>query len=300
MNERFLAVINPAAGGGRCGKLACAALERLRAAGLNVEEAVTSHSGQGIKIARDAWQRGHRNFIAVGGDGTAFEILNGVFPQAQSEDRLALGFLPLGTGNSFLKDFANRGNKHAAEAILAGRRRRCDVLRLRHSQGEFYFINLLTLGFAADVNALTSHRFKRLGSLGYILGVLFCLARLDRRPFPLRVNGRGELDRRPCLFLAFSNSKYTGGRMKIAPLAETNDGFVEYVRWGPIGRLGLLANLPTLFDGTHIKHPLASRAPVRHIEFQLDEPVTIMIDGESLKLRCESVDVLPGAIDIFV
>ena len=70
-----------------------------------------------------------------------------------------------------------------------------------------------------------------------------------------------RIDRRPCLFLTFNNSKFTGGTMMIAPKAEINDGLIEFVRWGPIGRLGLIRNLPTLYDGTHINHPLAERRP---------------------------------------
>lgn len=88
--------------------------------------------------------------------------------------------------------------------------------------------------------------------------------------------------------------------MMIAPQASTSDGLIEYVRWGPIGRMGLLRNLPTLFDGTHIRHPLASRRGVRRIEFSLDAPIDVMIDGEVLTLDCRSVEVLPGALDVLI
>jgi diacylglycerol kinase (ATP) len=136
--------------------------------------------------------------------------------------------------------------------------------------------------------------------MGYLLGVLICLARLDRRAFPLRVDGETELDARRCLFLTFNNSKFTGGKMMIAPKADTADGLIEFVRWGPIGRIGLIANLSTLYDGSHLDHPLASRCAARQIEFELDEPVDVMVDGEVLSLHCERLDVLPGAIDVAV
>ena len=79
-------------------------------------------------------------------------------------------------------------------------------------------------------------------------------------PFRIASTDAGEWDRRRCLFLTFSNSKFTGGKMMIAPKADPTDGRIEYVRWGPVGRLRLLWNLPRLFTGTHIEHPLASRA----------------------------------------
>jgi len=300
MSGRFLAIINPAAGGGRCGKFAQPALERLRAAGVELDVAQSRGAGHATDLAREAYAKGYCQFIAVGGDGTAFEIVNGLFPQAASGDRAALGFLPLGTGNSFLRDFTDRGAEHAREAIVAGRRSACDVLRLRHKDGVLYYINLLSMGFAAEVAAVTNRRFKRLGELGYLLGVLTCLARLKRRAFPLRVDGQGEFDRRRCLFLSFSNSKFTGGKMMIAPLASTSDGLVEFVRWGPIGRLGLVRNLPTLFDGTHLAHPLAWRTAAQRIEFDLEGPVDVMVDGEVLTLHCQALEVLPGALDVLV
>jgi len=134
--------------------------------------------------------------------------------------------------------------------------------------------------------------------LGYLLALFLCLARLDRRAFPLRVNGDARPDTRRCLFLTFNNSKFTGGKMMIAPKAEIADGLIEYVRWGPIGRLGLLRNLPGLYDGTHINHPLAERHAATRIEFQLDAPVDVMVDGEVLRLHCEKLDVLPGALEV--
>jgi len=296
----FLAIINPAAGGGRCGRLAGAAIEKLRAAGIAVEAAETSSAGDATKLARAAYARGQRQFLAVGGDGTAFEIVNGLFPEAAAGERAALGFLPLGTGNSFLRDFTDRGAAHALEAILAGRKQACDVLRLEHATGEIYFINLLSIGFTADVTATANRRFKRLGELGYILGVLVCLAQLRRRAFPLRAENETAFDRRRCLFLTFSNSKFTGGKMMIAPKASTTSGLIEYVRWGPIGRLGLLRTFPKLFDGTHIAQPLASRNAVRRVEFALEAPVDVMIDGEVLTLDCHKIEVLPGALDVLV
>ena len=300
VKERFLAIVNPAAGGGRCGKLAKAALEKLRASGLQIDVVETSKPGEATALARDAYARGQRNFLSVGGDGTAHEIINGLFPAAATGVRPTLGFLPLGTGNSFLRDFTDRGAEYAIETILARRRRACDVLRLEHASGELYFTNLLSMGFAADVAVVANRRFKRLGELGYILGVLVCLARLDRRAFPLRVEDDTEFDRRRCLFLTFNNSKFTGGKMMIAPKACTDDGLIEHVRWGPIGRLGLLRNFRTLFDGTHLAHPLASRRAATRIEFKLDAPVDVMVDGEVFTLDCRRIDVLPGALDVMV
>jgi diacylglycerol kinase (ATP) len=173
-------------------------------------------------------------------------------------------------------------------------------MRLTHKGGKLYYINLLSVGFAADVAVLRHRRFLHLGHAGYLVSIFLCLKRLVRRPFPVRVDGRGEFDRRPCLFLAFNNSKYTGGTMKIAPDAATDDGLIEYARFGPIGRMRLIWNLPTLYKGTHIRHPLAERHAAREIEFQLEGPVDLMVDGEVYTLHCERIEVLPSALKVMV
>lgn len=289
-----------------------AALDRLRAAGIGLETAQTTAAGDATRIAREAYGRGCRKFLAVGGDGTSFEIVNGLFPESSAqtsalsqEDQIpTLGFLPLGTGNSFLRDFVDGSGEsalaHSMRAIEARRSRACDVLRVTHKEGAIYYTNLLSVGFAADVAALRHRRFQGLGQFGYLLSIFLCLARLERRPFPVRFPGQSEFDSRRCLFLTFNNSKFTGGTMMIAPDAVTDDGLIEYVRWGPIGRLGLIRNLSTLYDGTHTRHPLAERRAVRCVEFQLDGPVDVMIDGEVLRLECRTIDVLPSAMRVVV
>lgn len=301
MNERresYLAIVNPAAGGGRSRKMLGPALERLRAGGVEVEVVETQGVGDATRIAREAYGRGRRRFIAVGGDGTSYEVVNGLFPEASAGEPPTLGFLPLGTGNSFLRDFSDRGVEHAIESLIAGRSQACDVLRLRHRGGVIHYINLLSVGFPADVATLRARRFSRQGELGYVISIFLGLARLRRRPFPVRADGEKEFDRRRCLFLTFNNSKFTGGTMMIAPKAEVNSGLIEYVRWGAIGRLGLIGNLPRLYDGTHIEHPRAERKAVRRVEFDLKEPVDVMVDGEVLTLHCEELDVLPGVLNV--
>jgi diacylglycerol kinase (ATP) len=298
--ENFLAIVNPAAGNGRCRKLVPGALDRLRKAGIAFEVAESMRPGHASELVREAWQAGRRRFLSVGGDGTAYEVVNGLFPGAESGPAPLLGFLPLGTGNSFLRDFTTEASEHTLEALRLGRTRACDVLRLEHAGGVIHFINLLSLGFAADVAAFRNRHFRHGGQLGYLASVVVTLARLHPQSFPLRADDDAKFDRRDCLFLSFNNSKFTGGTMMIAPDADPGDGQIELVRWGPIGRAGLLWNLPGLYTGKHIRHRLASRRAARTIEFQVAGPVNVMVDGESLRLECRRMDVLAGALSVVV
>lgn len=298
--DRFFAIVNPAAGGGKSARLAGPALARLREKGLHIDVIASTGPGHAVQLAREAYAQGYRKFLAVGGDGTAHEILNGVFLNRRNPERVALGFLPLGTGNSFLRDFTDKGAEASLDALVTNRSRPVDLIRLTHASGEIYSFNILSVGFTADVGAIANRVFKPLGHLGYLFGVFVRVAQLKRRAFILRSDDEQEWDTRRSLFLTFNNSKFTGGTMLIAPDANPSDGLIEFVRWGPIGRLGLLRMLPKLYDGTHIKHPLASRKAVKHVEFKIPVPVDVLVDGEIFSLQCRSLDILPSAVDIYI
>ncbi len=306
MKDAFLAVVNPAAGFGKCAKLLAPTLERLRAVGVAFEVAETTRAGHATEITRDAFQNGYRKFIAVGGDGTSFEIVNGLFPEAwqqmqdaPQQERPTLGFLPLGTGNSFLRDFTDEGVEYALQAIVENRSRPCDVIRLRHRAGEIYYINILSFGFVADVCTLANRRFKRLGAASYGLAVVLTLARFHKRVFPMRVDGKAEANPPETALLIFNNSKFTGGNMMLAPNAETDDGKIEIVRWSA-GRFDFIRNFPKCYDGTHIHHPLIYQGRAERIELDFDVPSDIMIDGEVMTVHCQSLDVLPSALNVMV
>ncbi|HKF41337.1 MAG TPA: diacylglycerol kinase family protein [Candidatus Acidoferrum sp.] len=299
MSEKFLAIVNPAAGGGRSARRAGLELAGLKEKGLRIDVIESTGPKHASELAAEGYQQGYRRFLAVGGDGTAHEVINGIFQRPQGT-RVELGFLPLGRGNSFLRDFTTRGAEASLQALVEGRKRPVDVLCLRHDQGTIYSFNLLSVGFTADVGAITNRVFKPFGQFGYLLGVFVKVVQLNRSAFKVRCDDDREWDERRCLFLSFNNSKFTGGTMLIAPHADATDGLVEYVRWGPIGRVELLKMLPRLYDGTHLDHPLAARRAVKRVEFEMHAPVDVMVDGEIVRLRCKTLEILPGAMDVYI
>jgi len=300
MTDAWLAIVNPAAGGGRCGKQARAAIERLREGGVVVDVAETTRAGEATDLARDAWGNGRRNFIAVGGDGTGYEVVNGLFPAAGAGgSRPTLGFLPLGTGNSFLRDFTEQGAEHSIDALISGRTRPCDVMRLRCHERTLHSINLISVGFVAEVNGLRARRFKRWGEAGYVAAVVTAVVGLQSSAFPMRVDG-GTLDDAPLCFASFNNSRFTGGKMMMAPDADTADGLIELVRVGPLGRIELLRTFPKIFKGTHVHHPQVTTAKPRTIDFAVDREVDLMIDGEAERATPQRLDVLAGALVVAV
>jgi YegS/Rv2252/BmrU family lipid kinase len=296
--SRYLAIVNPQAGGGRCRARYPAAVERLRGLGVEVEVMETRGPGHATELARARYAEGWRHFLAVGGDGTTYEVANGLFPEAlEAEERPCLGLLPLGTGNSFLRDFTGDGVEHSLQAIAEGRRRPCDVIRVTHAGGALYYLNLLSLGFVADVCKLANQRFKALGEGGYTAGVLAKLVRLRTRAFPMSLDG-GTEDSEPLTLVSFCNSRFTGGNMEMAPGADPCDGQGDLVRLEAVGRLGLLGAFRRIFQGTHVDLPTIRTARFRSVEFSLDGEVPVMLDGEVLDLRLERLDVLASPLDL--
>lgn len=298
MGEFFFAIVNPAAGGGRCGSRAEDALARLRDGGVELEVAHTRAARHAVDLARDAYAAGHRRFLAVGGDGTGFEILNGIFPRPDGDaDPVVLGMLPLGTGNSFLRDFGIEGPEDALAALLRGAERPCDIVRAEHADGVLHYVNLLSIGFSARAGKLTNERFKPLGAAGYVAAVLTCVARLDHPVFEVRLDD-GAVDRRRAALLSFSNSRYTGGTMMMAPAADVADGSLDVIRVGPVGRLRFVATFPHIFKGTHVGRPGIEQARARRVELLDAVERPVMVDGEILTLKLRSLEVVPGALRV--
>lgn len=298
MGEQYLAIVNPAAGGGRCGKEAPQVLEALRASGLDVSVKETQAAGEGSAIAREAFRAGVRRFIAVGGDGTSFEIVNGLFPDAlDAGERPLLGFLPLGTGNSFLRDFTLEGASYARRALIEHMHRPCDVIRLTSREGSLFYINLLSLGFVADVCTVANRRFKGLGEASYGLGVFVTVAGLKCTPIPFSIEGGARFERRVA-FVSFNNSRFTGGKMMMAPAADTADGLCDVVIVSELGRFALLQTFPKIFSGKHVEHHAVSVHKTASVVFDVQGPLDAMVDGEVVTLWPERLDVLKHALEV--
>ncbi len=295
----FLAIVNGAAGGGRCSKRATEALDALRAKGLFIDVVVTQHAGHASELAREAYERGERHILAVGGDGTTYEIINGLFPLVleHPDDPVTLGMLPLGTGNSFLRDFGIENEADAVASLARGRTRSIDVIRVEHAGGILHFINLLTVGFVTNAGDLTNRRFKPLGEAGYLLAAMIGVARLRHERDPMRVDG--ELwDDHAASFTCFGNSQFTGGKFHIAPHADPGDGLVDIVRARTMNRPRFVKNLIRCYEGRHVEDGQVDERRAKRVEFLQPRERLVMLDGEIQKLTLHALEVLPGALEV--
>ncbi|MCB9669615.1 MAG: diacylglycerol kinase family lipid kinase [Alphaproteobacteria bacterium] len=283
-------LVNPAAGGGRAGKLAARWLD-----GLDVDVRTTVGPEHATALVRAGREAGESVFVAVGGDGTLFEVVNGAL--SAGSGRPTVGILPLGTGNSFGRDIGVNGPEDARRALEDRTTRTVDVLRLVHDDGELFSINLTGLGFSAAAGSLTNRRFKRFGAFGYVFAVLVELSRLSAPVVRYRVDGADWVTE-PLVMLSLCNSQYTGGAMQMAPGAAIDDGRLDLVRLGPMSRTAFLRAFPKIFAGTHLDLPNAGLVRCTGVDLDLPGPVDVMIDGEVRSLHLTRVEVLPGALEV--
>ncbi len=256
-------------------------------------------AGDVQRLAREAVEVGHRRLVAVGGDGTVFEVLHGALSALPPEERLSLAVLPLGTGNSLVRHFAGPGTRATAwaeAALLRGDSRPLDLLKVTSTEGVHFAASAVSFGLVTDVASLVNRRLKPLGKLGYTLGALRELVLLRQRTFALASRESVPLPGRAPL-LTVQNTEYIGGDMRIAPDADPCDGLADVVWIAETGRLTLLRAFPRIFRGTHTSHPAFRRGRVRHLEVRAPARGEVMLDGEVLELAVRGIEVWPGAID---
>lgn len=301
---KVLVIINITAGGGRAARVGHTHVEKIRSALGGVSVVHTEGPGHATELAREAVAAGAASVIALGGDGTVFEVVNGLLADPDAAARPTLGLIPVGTGNSFVRDLGLSDPAAAAAAIVAGRTRAVDAVRLEHRDGVLHYVNLLSFGFSARAGELTNRRFKPLGAAGYVLAVLQCLITLEARRFPHRVGGdrgagAGALDDDAVSLLSFCNSRYTGGEMMMAPGADIADGRVDRVKIGAMGRRRFLSSFPRIFRGTHPQMPEVEVSRVERVVFEGEHEVSAMIDGEILRLVPRALSVCPGVLEVY-
>jgi diacylglycerol kinase (ATP) len=297
---KTMLVLNPHAGKGK-GLKAFAAIRGLLERGIRgMEVRVSEYAGHAFRIGSEAAKDGYERILSIGGDGTPFEIVNGLYAEGRPRQGIELGMIPAGTGNSFLRDFTTDSWRDAVAGILGGRRRRVDLVEIFYQRDgatvRQYFLNILGVGLIADILKLTNEKLKGFGSLGYSLAVMLRLAKGMRNRMRLTVDGR-ELEIADSA-LVVSNSKFTGGAMKIAPMADPQDGQVDVVIFQEVGRRDILNIFARVFRGTHVAHPKVKTLRAAEIAIDSEPQEMLMADGELLGRTPLRLRVLPGELTI--
>jgi diacylglycerol kinase (ATP) len=291
---KILVVYNATAGGGRARRLLPAIGEYLEDREIAADFLLTNSRGHATALVEQHDLAPFDAVVAAGGDGTLFEVLNGYMRNAGAH-RPALGLIPNGTGNAFMKELGLRSSdwRKAIDIIARNQTRAIDVGRLQAQGQTWHFLNIVGMGFIADI-AQTAARLKWLGNAAYTLAVLLQLPRLKAQRLSLLIDGQSV--EREGIFVEVANSRYTGTSFLIAPKARLDDGLLDVVLLKRVSRLGLLRLLRTVYDGSHIRHPQVEYLQARSISVTEAVPGRLVPDGELLGSSPAAFKCLPGAV----
>jgi diacylglycerol kinase (ATP) len=297
-----LLIVNPVAGHGRGKKIHKRLEAHLNAEFPGLVTRLSEHAGHSVELGRQAASEGFGRILCLGGDGTTFEVLNGLYAQGRPARRPEIGLIPAGTGDSFIRDFGTTTPEDALANILAGRRHASDLIEFEFQNGgktvRMVSLNIIGVGLIADILKLTNDKLKPLGSFGYSLAVLLRLAKGMKNRLTLETDGASREIRNSALVI--SNSKYTGGKMMIAPRAETADGRADLVVFREVNRREILAIFSKVFSGKHAAHPKVEMIQAASMAIAGDPPQMIMADGELLGFTPLRLKVLPQELTILV
>lgn len=290
---RVCVILNPVAGRGRA-KLAadCLAAELRKLKGIQFEVWESKSAGEPVVLARNASEAGFSAVIAVGGDGTVGEVVNGLVGQDNTPSPV-LGIMPAGTGNDFARGVAiPRGFHQSAvslsRAILLGRTRHVDVMQIRDASGKTLLaVNSVGIGFdAAVARAVKESRVnKLLGQLSYVCCVYRCL--LSFRTFPFTVNssdGSESLRVHRCWLVACTNTERLGGGIKINPGASPFDGYYDVCIGHSVPAIKLALLLPFAFAGLHGRFAGVNFLKCSSATFSFPPHTPIHVDGDPIDL----------------
>ena len=282
--SQSLLIINPAAGKGKGDKGVEDILKRLGDRFGKMDTFVSRYPGHLLRIGEEVKLEQYKRIFTLGGDGTTFELINGIQLCGGSLESLELGMIPAGTGNSFLRDFITVNRENAINAIVEGSSRPVDVGEFVYFQDDQkekrHFINILGVGLIADILKLTNERLKPFGALGYSMAVLLRLFKGMNNRIVVTVDDKEWAFTNSAL--AISNSKFTGGEMKMAPMAETDDGMLDIIVFNEVNRREILSIFSKIFSGKHISHPKVTILRGRKIHIDAQPQQLLMADGELL------------------
>lgn len=294
---KLLIIFNPNAAHGRSVKKLPAIESRFSALGIDVTLMPTGHPGHGRELVAGANLSQFDGLVAAGGDGTLFEVLNGLYQHPQAH-RIPLGLIPIGTGNAFARDLGLVADDlgGAIDRLQRGQTRQVDVAFVKSADASFYFVNILVMGFAVDAG-LVARKLKFLGNSAYTLATLWQVLKL--KSYPLLIEADGTRMESNNIFVAISNSCYTGTHFLMAPSAELDDGQLDVTVLENLPRTRLLQLFPTIYSGRHTEYREVSSRKASHISIIAPQGLLLGPDGEFLGHSPAEITCLHRDLTIF-
>ena len=233
---------------------------------------------------------------AMGGDGTLFEVLNGMLSKS-ADDRIPISVIPNGTGNSFMKTVGATEQESAVKIIAENSSRKIDVMKASCGQKDFFSLNLIGWGMATDISVL-AEKLRVFGGQRYNIASFFEIIKNKRRIAKITIDGverEGDF-----AFIIACNTKYVGKNMKMAPNAIIDDGLIDLIIVKKASSLTLFSVFPKLFDGSHVDHDACEYVQCKSFSIDPDDKGKLNIDGEIIGTSPVSVTLIKGGVELII
>ena len=294
--KKYYLIVNPAGGTKKGLKI----LEKVRPifdkSGVHVDIIQTEYAGHANELANTLDLSGYHGLCAIGGDGTLFEMVNGMLKRKDSQT-FPLGLITGGTGNAFMHDLNCLDPVEASERIIKGNLRSVDIAKVETPNNLYYSFNIIGWGLVADAGYLAEY-FRLLGGLRYDVASILEVLRGKRRIAKLILDEEVVDD--DFVFVIACNTIHTGKAMRIAPKSKFDDGKIDLIIVRNTSKTELLKLFPKLFTGEHVKSKLVEYRQVQKFSIIPDENSSLNIDGELIGITPVHVTMEPKRIHVLV
>ena len=300
MHRKIKIILNPMADMGNAWRVARDMRSITEQHG-GIEWSGTVYPGHAIDLAKSA--EGYDMVIAMGGDGTVHEVMNGLM-RIPEDKRPILGVVPVGSGNDFAHGInASTKPTEALRRAINGEASTVDLGLMTDGEGRTeYFDNTLGIGFGAMVT-IRSHKLPFLrGFIMYLTSVIQTII-LDHNPIQMQIETDGEKWEQSVIYLIICNGPREGGGFHIAPEAKIDDGILDFAMITNVSRAMMFRIVPEVMNGTHPRFKQVRMGTCKKFTLTADRPLYIHADGEiysgpGTDLRQVSFEILPNALKV--
>ena len=294
--KKYYLIVNPAGGTKKGLKILEMVSPIFDKSGVHLDVLQTEYAGHAGELANNLDFSGYNGLCAIGGDGTLFEIINGMLKRKDNQN-FPLGLITGGTGNAFMHDLNCLDPVEASERIIKGNLRSVDIARVETPNNLYFSFNIIGWGLVADAGYLAEY-FRLLGGLRYDVASILEVLKGKRRISRLILDEEVVDD--DFVFVIACNTIHTGKAMRIAPNAKFDDGKIDLIIVRNASKTELLKLFPKLFTGEHVKSKLVEYRQVQKFSIIPDENSSLIIDGELIGSTPVHVTMEPKRINVLV
>ena len=294
--KKYYLLVNPAGGTKKGMKILEMVKPIFDKSEVHVDILQTEYAGHANHLANTLDLSGYNGLCAIGGDGTLFEIVNGMLKRKDNQN-FPLGLITGGTGNAFMHDLNCLDPIEASERIIKGNLRSVDIARVETPNNFYFSFNIIGWGLVADAGYLAEY-FRLLGGLRYDVASVLEVLKGKRRISRLILDDEVVDD--DFVFVIACNTIHTGKAMRIAPDAKFDDGKIDLIIVRNASKTELLKLFPKLFTGEHVKSKLVECRQVQKFSIISDENSSLIIDGELIGSTPVHVTMEPRRINVLV